>query len=1377
MQELPAGWIQTAPPGTTPWNVTISRNQVSTGHDFGTFPLPGSIDGTVRPRPGSGLPDDIIEGIRVYLDADGDHRFDTTEPNTLTDRFGDFQFPDLYPGRYDVTLVLPGGASQVVPNYFTQRGHVVNLAPAEQRHVEFELADAGSISGTKYLDKNSNGTIEFGEPQIGQLIFIDYNRDGMLDDTEPRTITDSMGQYRFDNLPPGSYWLRDFAGQVISAPDSANNRSFGHAGVFAGDSLIISDPDAMAMNPATGQLEPIGRVYVVDMTSGNVMELAGPTPTGGSDLRENFGWSIAVNDTTIAVGSPVTDFDDTMVASPGNDGHVYLFDRATGLIQGRIDSPRADHVYGVSLASLGANGFAIGAPAELMNTSAPPGFVDLVDSDGSLRARIDPPEASEGSRFGMSLAATVDSLVIRMDTYSQRVGDYFIRYLAADFSGQIQRNPPGYQGPSGWLPSVSPQRLDYVSLSEFAYDFGLSFSDYGSLSCSGSLGSGEFLSNDPRSHSQSGASSIVGLQVEPAFAAVGYVADNRVLTLAYDCLQQDPLRQGVAFHERIELPAQYAQVDSQFGYSLATDSSGTRLLIGDPGGNQSPGQAFLVSIGKQAIVRANDSTPRDFRSLYPDTDSDGVGDPVEMGAPGQGDGNADGIPDYLQPNVASLRNTIDGNYVTLVAADDDYLRNVAAFDNVPSYYPSAPQQDFPLGFFNMVVEKNWRYGLFDSVAPTNIELWDHSTNGHNVSATTPLGFNRVEHFPQGQRWARSLQDQPGNPLNIRVAYDGSYPPASVYLFGGPSRSPVEVIRITELSSPPPPPLIENNSWALIFEAGLSHGDEVTIGADWDNDGTIDQTAIHRGQSVGSTPSARFSGPYLPPGNNTIRFVIDPDGIAQEYFHTVYVEGEFDNDDVLDAIEDAAPNNGDGNNDGVPDSQQPNVVSLPNAVDGSYITLVAPTGTMFRSVTTFTPESRGLPAPPPNLQFPVGLVDFRLDAVPADTEVAVQMIVHGAVVPQSYYKLNYQGWVDFGYEGRTGATFAGNVITLHFVDNHRGDDDSQLFRIHDPGGPAVLPRPTLLVEGPETGVRGQPLEFTFTTDMAGTYTYDIDWDGDGNVDESTSGNETRVVKHVYVSEGDFSVIVTATSADDVPSDPVTHDVSIDVMALIDGNLVVGGTTGHDHIRFYRSGHNHVSVRLNRDRLGPFALSADAQLVAYGQDGNDRIYVSGNLPYDASFFGGAGRDLLVGGRGDDLLDGGDGDDWLFGGLGNNVLVGNEGNDRLFGGVARDVLIGGAGADRLYGGFGEDLLIGGSTVYDNDRDSLREILARWTLPIAHAQRVELLLDESQAVYLKSGETVLDDDSVDRLFGGLGEDWFFWRSGQDRLIGHQHRCGHSLN
>lgn len=83
-----------------------------------------------------------------------------------------------------------------------------------------------------------------------------------------------------------------------------------------------------------------------------------------------------------------------------------------------------------------------------------------------------------------------------------------------------------------------------------------------------------------------------------------------------------------------------------------------------------------------------------------DTDGDGVGDVEEDGAPYNGDGNRDAIPDREQANVASVRGA--SGYATFAATAPAVLRQVSA---VPSPDPaSAPANvQFPLGLFQLEV--------------------------------------------------------------------------------------------------------------------------------------------------------------------------------------------------------------------------------------------------------------------------------------------------------------------------------------------------------------------------------------------------------------------------------------------------------------------------------------------------------------------------------------------------------------------------------------------------------------------------------------------------------------------------------------------------
>lgn len=85
-------------------------------------------------------------------------------------------------------------------------------------------------------------------------------------------------------------------------------------------------------------------------------------------------------------------------------------------------------------------------------------------------------------------------------------------------------------------------------------------------------------------------------------------------------------------------------------------------------------------------------------------------------------------------------------------------------------------------------------------------------------------------------------------------------------------------------------------------------------------------------------------------------------------------GDADADGVANAVENAGPNNGDGNGDGTPDSTQPDVASLPNAANGSYLTVVADSCAL--------EDVAAVPLAPPGFVLPFGAVAFALPGCPS-----------------------------------------------------------------------------------------------------------------------------------------------------------------------------------------------------------------------------------------------------------------------------------------------------------------------------------------------------------------------------------------------------------
>ncbi len=121
----------------------------------------------------------------------------------------------------------------------------------------------------------------------------------------------------------------------------------------------------------------------------------------------------------------------------------------------------------------------------------------------------------------------------------------------------------------------------------------------------------------------------------------------------------------------------------------------------------------------------------------------------------------------------------------------------------------------------------------------------------------------------------------------------------------------------------------------------------------------------------------------------------------------------------------------------------------------------------------------------------------------------------------------------------------------------------------------------------------------------------------------------------------------------------------------------------------------------------------------------------------------------------------DDKITGSSAHNVIDGRGGNDTIDGGSGRDLLIGGEGRDTLRGGSGEDLLIGGTTVYDNNDAALAAVMAEWISTRKFKNRCDRLdsgIPDSTLglIRLKKGDTVLDDQAIDTMYGGPESDWF---------------------
>jgi hypothetical protein len=276
-------------------------------------------------------------------------------------------------------------------------------------------------------------------------------------------------------------------------------------------------------------------------------------------------------------------------------------------------------------------------------------------------------------------------------------------------------------------------------------------------------------------------------------------------------------------------------------------------------------------------------------------------------------------------------------------------------------------------------------------------------------------------------------------------------------------------------------------------------------------------------------------------------------------------------------------------------------------------------------------------------------------------------------------------------------------------------------------------PAASLIGPSFGVRGQPRSYSLVAidpspaDQLLPFTFEIDWDGNGSIDETVIATSGTQVTHVFAAAGTFNVGVRATDADGGTSTSSLLPVVISAFAVqTDPNQIGvndlhwGGTTGTDAYGFI-PGFAFKQAENNQFFGNPqivFLPAFNGKLYVYGQGSSDLIFAD-VLTIPVVAFGGDGDDVVVGGRGNDTLEGGNGNDIVFGGT-----LTTDGDDWLTGGAGNDLLIGHWGADTLYGGSGSDLLVAGALEFLNLPLAIYSIQSEWLSGRPLATKVDNIL-----------------------------------------------------
>ena len=215
-------------PGGAVHDVSVGFAETIANVNFGNI-LPASISGRkFRDDNANGI-FDVVDGEVglssaakpggddwgfVYLDMNLNRVYDAGDlaANTLPD--GTYFFNFLSPGLYVLAEQTKAGEDwlQSFPDPDADLGvHMFVLQSGQSiTGADFGNYQLGTITGRKIDDADGDGILTAAENGLADWqVYLDLNRNGLLDPGEPTDVTDATGRYAFEDLVPGVYTVAE----------------------------------------------------------------------------------------------------------------------------------------------------------------------------------------------------------------------------------------------------------------------------------------------------------------------------------------------------------------------------------------------------------------------------------------------------------------------------------------------------------------------------------------------------------------------------------------------------------------------------------------------------------------------------------------------------------------------------------------------------------------------------------------------------------------------------------------------------------------------------------------------------------------------------------------------------------------------------------------------------------------------------------------------------------------------------------------------------------------------------------------------------------------------------------------------------------------